>query len=103
MMTTTSCRHTLLTSSYLVAFVVSKFTCSEGEPIAAKLPSYVCSTPFTENGRLLANEYGASIMQALEDYTGIDYNISGVNKMHQVAVPDFPTGAMENWGIVTYR
>lgn len=90
-------------SSYLVAFVVSKFTCSEGVPIADKVAHYVCSTPDTQNDRFLANSYSAVIMQTLENFTGIPYNQSGLNKMHQVAVPDFSAGAMENWGLVTYR
>lgn len=90
-------------SSYLVAFVVSKFTCSEGIPIATNVPHYVCSTPDSENDRLLANEYSASLMQALQNFTNIEYSVSGLNKMHQMAIPDFSAGAMENWGIVTYR
>lgn len=90
-------------SSYLVAFVVSKFTCTEGFPIAANVPHYVCSVPESQDDRLLANEYSASLMQSLEYFTGIPFNYSGLNKMQQVAVPDFSAGAMENWGLVTYR
>lgn len=90
-------------STYLVAFVVSKFICTEGLPIAANVQHYVCSTPESQNDRLLANEFSAPLMQSLEYITGIPYNYSGLNKMHQVAVPDFSAGAMENWGLVTYR
>lgn len=102
-MTTTTFVASPRMSSYLVAFVVSKFTCSEGVPIATNVPHYVCSTPDSQNERYLANKYSAEIMQTLEKYTGISYTQSGLNKVHQVAVPDFSAGAMENWGLVTYR
>lgn len=102
-MVTTTFDSSPLMSTYLVAFVVSKFTCSEGVPIATNVSHYVCSTPDSQNDRQLANQYGAVIMQSLERFTGIAYNESGLNKMHQVAIPDFSAGAMENWGLVTYR
>lgn len=41
-------------------------------------------------------------LKALEEYTGISYK-SMLPKMDLLAIPDFRAGAMENWGINTYR
>lgn len=89
-------------STYLVAIVISRFTCSGLEQIAPNVPHQVCSRTDLVNERRLANEYGPQLMAAMENKTGILYNTM-LNKMDQIAIPDFSAGAMENWGLVTYR
>lgn len=89
--------------TYLIAFIVSDFNCTEGNVIDTDVPHYVCSTKESAAERQLAVDYGPIIMKSLENMTCLKYKDQGLGKMHQVALPDFSAGAMENWGIVTYR
>ncbi|GLG93883.1 Aminopeptidase N [Gryllus bimaculatus] len=47
------------------------------------------------------------MLKVLEEYTGISFidktQLPPLDKVDQVAIPDFSAGAMENWGLVTYR
>ncbi|MCG9696689.1 M1 family metallopeptidase [Shewanella sp. Isolate11] len=84
--------------SYLVAFAVGQF--EELEVKGMKVPGRVITT----KGKIEMAEYAAKqmpvILSALEDYFGVDYPYP---KLDTVAVPEFPFGAMENAGLVTYR
>lgn len=88
-------------STYLVAFIISEFTCTSGDPIGTVLYQ-VCSRNASVETRELAVEFGPQLLAGLNNYTGFDYG-SAMEKMDQVAIPDFAAGAMENWGLVTYR
>lgn len=83
-------------STYLVAFIVSDFTYIEAEN------QRVYSRPdYIEYGNGdFALSVGIPCLKALEEYTGVNYSLS---KMYQASIPDFSAGAMENWGLVTYR
>lgn len=97
---TTYFPETPLTSSYLIAFVVSDFeyTSNAGRPDV--LPHRVYAKPSEVNNTLLALKDGERILSAISDYVNINYTYP---KMDQIAIPDFDAGAMENWGLVTYR
>ena len=47
-----------------------------------------------------AKEIGPEIQMFFEDYFQIAYPLP---KQDMIAIPDFFSGAMENWGLITYR
>ncbi|WP_110457637.1 M1 family metallopeptidase [Shewanella algidipiscicola] len=89
---------TQIISSYLVAFAVGQF--EEIEVKGMSVPGRVITT----KGKIASAKYAAEqmpiVLGALEDYFGVDYPFA---KLDSVAVPEFPFGAMENAGLVTYR
>ncbi len=87
-------------STYLLAFVIGKFnsktiTNSHG----VKITSYA---PLNQDPSSLdfANKIAADSLDYYDDLFKTPYPLK---KLDQVAIPDFEAGAMENWGLVTYR
>jgi len=82
-------------STYLAAIYVGEF-------VPDKNNSKI--TVYTHKGMKDQTDYVATEapkhLKILEEYTGIDYMLP---KMDLLAIPDFQAGAMENWGINTYR
>ncbi|XP_036342053.1 aminopeptidase N-like [Rhagoletis pomonella] len=84
--------------TYLVAFIVSDFEYSEG--VLYSRPQRVYTRPGTVSGQEFGLVSGLLLLQRLIEYYDVDFALP---KMYQVGVPDFAAGAMENWGLVTYR
>ncbi|ETN61383.1 protease m1 zinc metalloprotease [Anopheles darlingi] len=95
-MATTKFETTPLMSTYLIAFVVSDFLRrGDNQHRVFARPNAFQELPF-------ALEASRLILQVLDDHLGVPYT-NYMEKIDQVALPDFAAGAMENWGLVTYR
>ncbi|GAB7359225.1 hypothetical protein MBLNU230_g5884t1 [Neophaeotheca triangularis] len=90
---------TPLMSTYLLAFIVGELKVYETNQF--RIPVRVFCTPDkdVDHGKFSA-ELGAKTLDFYEKQFGIDFPLP---KMDMVAIPDFSAGAMENWGLVTYR
>ena len=85
-------------STYLVAFVVSDYASTENKNGTFRVWT-------KEDAKTQANyslNVGEAVIGKLDDYTGIKYS-TYMPKMDQISIKDFTAGAMENWGLVTYR
>ena len=85
-------------STYLVAFVVSDYVNTTNE----KGTFRVWTKEDAANQAAYALKVGEDVIGTLDNYTGIKYS-SYMPKMDQISIKDFTAGAMENWGLVTYR
>ncbi|XP_065349188.1 aminopeptidase Ey-like [Cloeon dipterum] len=85
-------------STYLVAFVVSDFAYLESTP--ANTTFRVWARPDAIAQASYSLDIAPKVLDFFEDYFNVPYPLP---KMDMIAVPDFSSGAMENWGLVTYR
>ena len=90
---------TPLMSTYLVAFVVGHFDHVEATTRHGVTVRVYTPPGKSEQGRF-ALECGTWALDFYTDYFGVGFPLP---KCDMVAVPDFSAGAMENWGLVTYR
>ncbi|KAK3695352.1 aminopeptidase 2 [Podospora appendiculata] len=88
-----------LMSTYLVAFVVGELNCIETNDFRVPVRVYAPPGQNIEHGRF-SLDLAAKTLAFYEKVFGIDFPLP---KMDQIAIPDFAQGAMENWGLVTYR
>ena len=97
---TTTFQPTPRMSTYLLAFVIGKF---HGKTVVNKHGTEI-TTYAALNQDIdavdFANEIAARSLEFFDDNFGVSYPLE---KLDQVALPDFEAGAMENWGLVTYR
>ena len=86
-------------STYLLAFIVGDLGHIEKESSDGTMIR-VWTTPGKEAQGVFALDVSADLLTYFNEYFGIPYPL---RKMDHVAIPDFAAGAMENWGLITYR
>ena len=90
---------TPLMSTYLLAFIVGELNVIETNDF--RVPVRVFATPDKdiEHGRF-SLDLAARTLDFYEKKFNSPFPLP---KMDMVAIPDFSAGAMENWGLITYR
>ncbi|KAL6480693.1 hypothetical protein MHYP_G00117260 [Metynnis hypsauchen] len=86
-------------SSYLLALVVSDYTNVQSTE-STLIRIWARRKAVADGHCAYALNLTGRILQFFEDYYKVPYPLS---KSDQIALPDFYFGAMENWGLVTYR
>lgn len=86
-------------STYLLAFVTGELAYTEatsGNGVTVR--GY--STPDKVEQTRYATEHAARTLDFYDEYFNLPYPLE---KCDIIALPDFSTGAMENWGLITFR
>jgi puromycin-sensitive aminopeptidase len=86
-------------STYLVAVVVGEYDYVEDKSTDGVLVRVFTPLGKKEQG-LFALEVATKVLPYYKEYFNIAYPLP---KMDLIAISDFSAGAMENWGLVTYR
>eukprot|EP00986_Skeletonema_menzelii_P002550 scaffold687_cov138-Skeletonema_menzelii.AAC.5 len=90
---------TPIMSTYLLAFVVGEFDYVQAQTSHGVLVR-VYTPPGKSEAGVFALHCATKSLDAYDDFFGIPYPLP---KLDMVAIPEFAAGAMENWGLVTYR
>ena len=85
-------------SSYLLYLGVGEYDFLQDK--VGKTTLRIVTTPGRKKEAKLAMEFAKKFLKYYEDYFEIKYPLP---KLDLIALPDFPEGAMENWGAVTFR
>lgn len=90
---------TPLMSTYLLAFCVGEFDHVQSRTNTGTLVR-VYTPPGRSSGGDFSLDCAVRCLELYDDFFGVPYPLP---KLDMVAVPEFAMGAMENWGLVTYR
>lgn len=84
-------------STYIVAYVVGKLDYIEDSSF---IPIRVYADQSEKHWGRFALQVAVRSLKFFSDYFGAEYPLP---KLDMVAIPSFAMGAMENWGLITYR
>uniref|UniRef100_A0A4W6F952 Aminopeptidase n=1 Tax=Lates calcarifer TaxID=8187 RepID=A0A4W6F952_LATCA len=88
-------------STYLLAIIISDYTHLSKSFLSCFQIRIWARRTAIEQGQ---GHYALNVTGPVLDFFQLYYNISyPLSKSDQIALPDFYFGAMENWGLVTYR
>lgn len=87
-------------STYLIAFVGGDLISKAGRTKNGVTVSTYATPAQPAESLDFALQTAIKSVEFYEDYFGVTYPLP---KLDNVALPDFSAGAMENWGLITYR
>jgi aminopeptidase N len=87
-------------STYLLAFVAGNLHCAEGQTKAGVAVRSWAHQARPRGELQYSVDEAVKVLDFFTEYFGVAYPLK---KCDQVALPDFDAGAMENWGLITYR
>lgn len=85
--------------TYLACFIVCEFNFTSKKMEDGK-EFRVLARPDQVEWTRFALDVGVKVQERYAQYFGIHYPLP---KQDMIAIPDFPSGAMEHWGLITYR
>ncbi len=91
---------TPIMSSYLLALAFGQIHCVEGKTKSGIAVRSWASVAQDKKTLKYANAEAIDVLDFFEEYFGVAFPLK---KLDQIALPDFESGAMENWGLITYR
>jgi aminopeptidase N len=87
-------------STYLLAFVTGNLHKKSAKTKSGVDVNVWATTVQPAESLDFALDVATRSIEYFEDYFGVPYPLP---KADHVALPDFSSGAMENWGLITYR
>lgn len=91
-------------STYLACIIVSDFdsmsSTVRANGIGSDFTMRAFATPHQLNKVQFALDFGVAVTEYYIQYFKVEYPLP---KLDMAAIPDFASGAMEHWGLVTYR
>lgn len=96
----TSFQQTPRMSTYLLAFVVGDLQKSSQKTARGVGVNVYATKVHSAESLEFALNHAVKTIEFFEEYFDVPYPLP---KSDQVALPDFSSGAMENWGLITYR
>ena len=97
---TTTFEKTPRMSSYLLAFVIGELHKKTAHTKSGVEVNIWATPAQNENTLDFALDIATRSIDFYDEYFGVKYPLP---KSDHVALPDFSSGAMENWGLITYR